>query len=570
VLLRELCCQGEVYNGAGNYVEEICYDTIFGAAGDGNRVCSGTNKVLGLSGSTNAHGEDPSLSNYATSICYGDLSCTARTGACLSGESLVLSLSSSTNAHLSSSSSYSQNICCSIGGAPSNGTHAECVSNTCTEVAGAGDDTCAVIGGSCDASEPKHAICIGQTCGIEIGAGTNECSTDAQCSGEAIAHSECIDNMCVEVAGDGIYECGVIGDTCTIPDPVHAICLGKACWLEAGDGTEECLDSTSCSDESDAHSECVSNTCVEVAGAGVNECGVIGTSCDVTPDPGSCSLTSASWSKSEVLERIIVEMIVNGTNCDGASINFFIAEADCIGTCNYGDIDLEDTGELSVSQVIGSFSGTQAIVSWTAEWVKDDNNGLFGDDDPEYVFKAELSSDFGVNIDESGELKVTPLPITYCDFVVLCGSYYNDVSGNPTAENACNSDVCDVADFSIETKEGDDFCDEGDISCFCEWDTSESLCESIWEIKSPPSPAGEAGRCEYTETTTGSCEDGFLTSSWNATWTGSGINSDCVDGQKIIECPAQIQLAFFNLYNMLITLLAIAGIYGILSLRKKL
>lgn len=395
----------EVFDGAGNYSVEICYDTIFGVAGSGDRSCTGSNKVVGLSDLTNAHAEEPSLSNYATDVCYGGLSCTARTGACRSGESLVLSLSSSTNAHLTSDSSYFQNICCSIGPLP-----------------------------------PSE----------------------------------------------------------------------------------------------------------------------------------DCTITFASWSRSgEVIERTIVDMIITGDDCDGEPVDFSIAETDCIfGTCNYGDIDNEDTAELIINQISGSFSGTQAVVSWTTEWVKDDNNG-FGDDDPEYVFKAELSNDASINIDESGELKVTPLPLEYCDFVVLCGSYYTDTSGDPTAENACNADVCEVAELNAEIKEGVE-CDDADTNCFCEWNTSESLCKSIWEIESPPSSPEEAGRCTYTETTTGSCDtDGFLNSSWTATWTGSNPNAACADGQKAIICPAQVQLAFFNLYNMLITLLAIAGIYGILSLRKK-
>ena len=77
---------GEVWNGAGIYDEEICYNTIFGVLGSGDRTCTSFNKVVGLSGTTNAHAEEPSLSNYATDGCYGDLGGTARTGAWLAGE----------------------------------------------------------------------------------------------------------------------------------------------------------------------------------------------------------------------------------------------------------------------------------------------------------------------------------------------------------------------------------------------------------------------------------------------------------------------------------------------------
>ncbi|MDP3991966.1 MAG: hypothetical protein Q8P79_00455 [Nanoarchaeota archaeon] len=106
---------GEVWNGAGGYTTEICYDRIFGApAVNTDRTCQpgGANKVVGLSSSTNAHAEVPSQSNYPVNVCYGDLSCTARTGNCLTGENLTLTLSSNTNAHLSNSSSYPVSICC--------------------------------------------------------------------------------------------------------------------------------------------------------------------------------------------------------------------------------------------------------------------------------------------------------------------------------------------------------------------------------------------------------------------------------------------------------------------------
>jgi hypothetical protein len=107
------------------------------------------------------------------------------------------------------------------------------------------------------------------------------------------------------------------------------------------------------------------------------------------------------------------------------------------------------------------------------------------------------------------------------------------------------------------------------MRCFCEWDTSDGDCKAgSSEIDSPT----EEGYCKYDTNTVGSCEGGgFLIAEWTATWEGdeNDESAKCVDGSRTIECPAQIQLAFFNLYNMLITLLAIAGIYGILSLKKK-
>ncbi len=107
---------GEVFNGAGAYITEICYDQIFGVFGNGNRACNGANTVLRLSADTNAHGEGPSGTSYTTQICYGDLNCRL-TSACSANERAVVRLSSATNAHLETASetNYNNLICCAAG-----------------------------------------------------------------------------------------------------------------------------------------------------------------------------------------------------------------------------------------------------------------------------------------------------------------------------------------------------------------------------------------------------------------------------------------------------------------------
>ena len=106
-----------------NYDTEICYDQIFtGQAGSGSRDCGAGDEhlVLRLSADTNAHAENASLGNYPVKICYGDLSdCNLESGACTSGRTQIVSLSADTNAHLANDSSYSLSVCCvSVTGAP--------------------------------------------------------------------------------------------------------------------------------------------------------------------------------------------------------------------------------------------------------------------------------------------------------------------------------------------------------------------------------------------------------------------------------------------------------------------
>ncbi len=111
----------EVWNGAGNYITEICYDQIFGQPGTGNHNCApaGSNRVLKLSSASNAHAEAPSGTIYNTEVCYDGLNCRLDTGgSCSPAEKAVVRLSSQINAHLEIASgiNYNNVICCSASG----------------------------------------------------------------------------------------------------------------------------------------------------------------------------------------------------------------------------------------------------------------------------------------------------------------------------------------------------------------------------------------------------------------------------------------------------------------------
>jgi hypothetical protein len=88
----------------------------------------------------------------------------------------------------------------------------------------------------------------------------------------------------------------------------------------------------------------------------------------------------------------------------------------------------------------------------------------------------------------------------------------------------------------------------------------------------------KVGTCYYQETSTDNCDDGFLSYSWEASWVwalGNEIlNYDptdralkCEDGSNTIACPAQIQLPFFNLFNLMVTLLVVGIVYYVLNSR---
>ncbi len=97
---------GEVWDGP-NYNYYLCCDI------EGNHECNEiTNKVVGLSATTNAHAQIPSLGSYPTNVCFGNLTCTSREGTCNPDELTLMSLSGQTNAHIGEADDYDTKICC--------------------------------------------------------------------------------------------------------------------------------------------------------------------------------------------------------------------------------------------------------------------------------------------------------------------------------------------------------------------------------------------------------------------------------------------------------------------------
>ncbi len=86
----------------------------------------------------------------------------------------------------------------------------------------------------------------------------------------------------------------------------------------------------------------------------------------------------------------------------------------------------------------------------------------------------------------------------------------------------------------------------------------------------------EIGRCVYHYIDTGdTCDDdGYLTVNYTASWdspTGEPRPASCPEGmqQKSYECPAQIPLPFFNIFNFIAAILIIAMIYIGINVKKK-
>lgn len=175
---------------------------------------------------------------------------------------------------------------------------------------------------------------------------------------------------------------------------------------------------------------------------------------------------------------------------------------------------------------------------------------------------------------------------------ILCVDYHN-----PTD---CNNDNAGVAIASVSNKRDDgktcpqeigydpNNCLQHLTNCKCEWvGTAESgNCTSSYNVSTSTEcreggTSPDIGKCRYTESTSDTCEDDdYLTYSWMADWSWApgnevskydplGEETKCKPGSKSIPCPASIKLPFFGVWQLTLSLLGIALIYGWLVFKEE-
>ena len=281
-----------------------------------------------------------------------------------------------------------------------------------------------------------------------------------------------------------------------------------------------------------------------------------------TSPPPPCTLDSASWDITQTVEGNVVGFRVITTNCVGQAMSFAVRESDVW--------PLPDTpANINPANAVVASDGT-ATGTWTAEWI---NDGI-AQGNPEYIFTATLVSNPGTNIGSSNQLEVLQFSPPLCNTVTTCAGYTN--------QTTCESDICSVASSSVPSTVD---CNDPNTSCSCSWNAATTSCGpsvTVTTINVTTNQTSNIGTCYYTENTADTCaDDGFLTVDLNATWiwdpgcdsscqsNNQGFVASCQSTTETFQCPAQIPLPFFNVYNVLAAVVLIAIIYWIINLRKR-
>jgi len=527
---------------------------------------NGNNVVMGLSDSTNAHGELADPISYDYVLCcdfglgYTDCSSTLDD---ITNQPInkIIGLSSSTNAHaeipdiLLSSSAYTSNDVCYDGVKDCASTAANCV---------AAD------------GEIKMDITLSSDTNAHIGGYDTKICCKLQCDLTSAYWSENGSTPIEE--GTSVRE-GVL---------VDLIVEGENCdWGEISFEVWE--------DDVDDDDPIIGDNPSNVGFSGNNATGTWRTEWQDDSD-GDGDLPEYYFNASVIGTSETINSQDEGSEL--LSVTEFKPEdyCDIINYCsNYpnpgeceSDAYLCKVAEASAPSEIDCGSGYNCSCVWTEgvcgpKWTA--IGGYCGND---IINPGETcdGSDWGISltVDDCDKFDAFAGGSLACYAQGETNECHFDTSGcsGGNGPGPCNNSIvnsgeeCDGTDWGGITgcSNFDEF-DGGTLSCSstCMFDTS--LCTG----GSGDVPSA-IGSCTYDEdTTSDNCDDGFLTYSWTATWTWDVDNPEhndpnnaaakCVGGEKTIPCPAQLELPFFSIYNVIAALILIVLIYAILIWKKK-
>ena len=298
---------------------------------------------------------------------------------------------------------------------------------------------------------------------------------------------------------------------------------------------------------------------------GAETCSTCSADCGICPS--NCELTSATWSVTEALEGQPARLNLEGTDCNGKTINFEVKEED-------GLFNPDDPVITNPSPILFDSPNTYGV--WTVEWQDDNDGGQTNP--PEYYFLASVQGESeSITSSKAADDMLKVESIMECIGRNYCFDY--------TTEASCESDFCNLgynsAPEAISCGLLFDSVSGCNVStnCGCSWNNALNICESEWNSELICAANTSIGECDYTENSQDTCEDdGMLVRSLTALWTWDvtnpthldplGQEQKCINIQEMIPCPASTQVKFFVVYQLVIVITIIGFIY-FLNLSKK-
>lgn len=344
----------------------------------------------------------------------------------------------------------------------------------------------------------------------------------------------------------------------------------------------------------------------------------------------SCTFTSAKWNIGEAIEgqKVYLQVTGSGAECDGQSVSFSVIEGGLIsqGPAEVQPLNVSFNGNSSMGtwntewvNDLGSnpeYYFIASLVDYPETTIESSDPKLVVTEISEdycatittcedYTIKEECESDDTLcEVAESGSLSEVDCSedsiicgCTWDDDTSTCEFGWNEIEdcGNPESGcdygcTLCSNDTgtycnlgatCDggeipgnnngTCDFGIDGCLSDD-CSDGDRdTCISPYYCSLGKCSSV------EGPSVNLGKCTISQTIEKNCDEdpvGYKTITWTGIWTGDDCGTACekceTGGKTTIPCPAQIQLPFFDNYQVIIAIMVIVGIYVLIIFRKKI
>ncbi len=150
----------------------------------------------------------------------------------------------------------------------------------------------------------------------------------------------------------------------------------------------------------------------------------------------------------------------------------------------------------------------------------------------------------------------------------ICFNYHNRENCESYSDTVAKYSVelktdkkCGSSTWNIETG-----CSEIITDCACSWNVSECIANySLLEYcdEDGASSAIKLGECLFYDEESTECENGIMTITWSAIWTGDESDRplECQGGSQTVSCSPEVRVNFFTFINIIISIILLGLIY---------